>query len=45
MRSNNTVGYRCTYHVLWCPKYRRDVITGDVDTRLKEIIREDQRNV
>ncbi|MEU3165957.1 IS200/IS605 family transposase [Streptosporangium sp. NPDC006930] len=40
IRSNNNVVYRCTYHVVWCPKYRRDVIKGDVDTRLKEIIRE-----
>lgn len=40
IRSNNNVTYRCTFHVVWCPKYRRPVITGDVDTRLKEIIRE-----
>lgn len=39
VRSNNNVVYRCTYHVTWCPKYRRPVIVGDVDTRLKEIIR------
>jgi putative transposase len=40
VRSNNNVVYRCTYHVVWCPKYRRKVITGDVDTRLKKIIHE-----
>jgi putative transposase len=40
IRSNNNVTYRCTYHVVWCPKYRRKVITGEVETRLKEIIRE-----
>lgn len=46
IRSNNSVVYRCTYHVVWCPKYRRRVITGDVDIRLKQIIREvcDERN-
>ena len=32
--------YRCTFHVVWCPKYCRPVITGPVDLRLKEIIRE-----
>ncbi|SNR76949.1 putative transposase [Actinoplanes regularis] len=32
--------YCCTYHVVWCPKYRRDVIRGPVDDRLKQIIRE-----
>ena len=40
IRSNNNVVYRCTYHVVWCPKYRRKVIGGRVDDRLKQIIRE-----
>jgi putative transposase len=40
VRSNNTVVYCCTFLVVWCPKYRRPVITGPVDLRLKEIIRE-----
>ena len=38
VRSNNNVVYRCAYHVVWCPKYRRPVIEGAVDARLKEII-------
>jgi putative transposase len=40
IRSNNNVVYRCTYHVVWCPKYRRKVLTDAVDVRLKQIIRE-----
>jgi putative transposase len=40
VHSNNNVVYRCTYQVVWCPKRRRKVITGAVDERLKEIIRE-----
>ena len=40
IRSNNNVVYRCTYHVVWCPKYRRPVIDGDTDQRLKQIIRQ-----
>lgn len=28
VRTNNVV-YRCTYHVVWCPKYRRPVITSN----------------
>jgi putative transposase len=40
IRSNNNIVYRCTYHVVWCPKYRRPVITGDIDTRLKQIIQD-----
>ena len=40
VRSNNNVSYRCTFQVVWCPKYRRPVLTGPVDERLKEIISE-----
>ena len=40
VRSNNKVVYQCAYHVVWCPKYRRPVIEGAVDERLKQIIRE-----
>lgn len=28
-RSNNNVVYQCAYHVVWCPKWRRPVITSD----------------
>ena len=40
VKSNNNVVYRCTYHVVWCPKYRRPVIEEAVDARLKQIIRD-----
>ncbi|GHO73528.1 IS200/IS605 family transposase [Ktedonobacter sp. SOSP1-85] len=30
--------YSCHYHVVWCPKYRRNVLIGPIETRLKEII-------
>ncbi len=39
-RSNSNVVYRCNYHVVWCPKYRRPVLTDPIDDRLKAIIRE-----
>jgi len=39
-RSNNHVVYACTYHVIWCPKYRRAVLTGEIATRLKMLIAE-----
>lgn len=28
LRTNNNVVYRCSYHVVWCPKYRRPVLTS-----------------
>ena len=26
------------YHIIWCPKYRRRVLTGNVEQRLKELL-------
>lgn len=40
-KSNNNVVYSCKYHVVWCPKYRRKILVGEVVNRLKELI---QRN-
>lgn len=37
-KSNHNVVYSCKYHVVWCPKYRRPVLTAGVDDRLKTII-------
>ncbi len=39
-RSTNKCVYSAKYHVIWCPKYRRRVIGGRVESRLKEIIHE-----
>jgi putative transposase len=40
MRSNNNVVYICRYHVVFCPKYRRKVLTPPIDERLKVILGE-----
>lgn len=37
-KSNNNIVYSCKYHVVWCPKYRRKVLTNGVDDRLKELL-------
>lgn len=39
-KSNNNVVYSCKYHVIWCPKYRRKVLIGEVEIRLKQLIYE-----
>lgn len=36
-RKNTTV-YNLSYHIIWCPKYRRKVLQKGVDTRLKELL-------
>ncbi len=36
-RSNKSV-FNVGYHLIWCPKYRRNVLAGSVETRLKELL-------
>ncbi len=38
-KRNANIVYACQYHVVWCPKYRRKVLVGGVDERLKAILR------
>ncbi len=38
LRTNANFAFQCAYHVVWCPKYRRRVIGGRMEQRLKEII-------
>ena len=37
-KTNNNIVYSCKYHIVWCPKYRRKVLVGEVETRLKELV-------
>lgn len=39
-KSNNNTVYSCKYHIVWCPKYRRKVLTGKVEMRLMELLRQ-----
>lgn len=39
-RSTRKSVFSVKYHVIWCPKYRRDVLGGPIQTRLKQIIGE-----
>jgi putative transposase len=36
----NKSTYNIGYHLIWCPKYRRRVLTGSVEKRLKELLYE-----
>jgi putative transposase len=36
--SEQTSVHFMNYHFVWCPKYRRKVIIGQIETRLKELI-------
>ncbi len=42
MRYRRNAGsvYNLNYHLVWCPKYRRKVLVGAVEARLKELLTE-----
>jgi putative transposase len=40
LRTNSNIAFQCAFHVVWCPKYRRRVLGGRIEQRLKQIIRE-----
>jgi len=37
-RKNAGVVFSLKYHIVWCPKYRRKVLVGEVETRLKNVL-------
>jgi putative transposase len=37
-RTSNKAVYNIGYHLIWCPKYRRPVLAGDIDNRLRELL-------
>ena len=41
----NTCVYNTAYHIIFCPKFRRKVLVGNVETRLKELIEEKCKNL
>ena len=34
--------YACEYHIIWCTKYRRRVLSPEMQSRIKEIVCEAQ---
>ena len=38
-KSHNNVVYSSKYHVVWCPKYRRNVLVDAIAKRLEQIVR------
>ena len=39
-KASNNVTCSCKYHIVYCPKYPRKVLTGEIAERLKAIITE-----
>jgi putative transposase len=36
--SNRNVVYQTAYHVVWCPKYRKPILTGRIATGLRKLL-------
>jgi len=36
-KSNNNIVFSCTYHVVWVTKYRKKLLGGEIESRLKAI--------
>jgi putative transposase len=37
-KTSKTAVFNLGYHMIWCTKYRRKVLVGSVETRLKELL-------
>ncbi len=42
--SAGTTIYACEYHIIWCTKYRRSVLSPEIQERLKALILEQQES-
>lgn len=36
-KSSSHLIYSCQYHVIFCPKYRHQILINGIDIRLKEL--------
>ena len=39
-KHSSHVVHNLSYHLIWCPKYRRKVLTNQIEVRLKELLHE-----
>ena len=37
-KHSNTTVHNLGYHLIWCPKYRRKILVGEIEKRLKELL-------
>ena len=40
---SKTSVHNVAYHLIWCPKYRRKVLFGKIEQRLKQLLKEKSR--
>lgn len=37
LKSTSHAVYETKYHIVWCPKYRKRILVGDIRARAKEL--------
>lgn len=37
-KTNNNIVCSCKYHIVWCVKYRRKILSGEIEERFKQIV-------
>ena len=42
---SNTTIFNITYHIIWCPKYRRKLLVNEVEDRLKTLLVEKAKEI
>ena len=42
-KTDGKVIYSCQYHVIFCPKYRRSVLIGKIEQRLKQLVKQKEQ--
>jgi len=42
---SNTTVHNLSYHLIWCPKYRRKVLVGEVEKHLRQLLQEKAKEI
>lgn len=42
---SNTTVHNLGYHIIWCPKYRRKILIGAVEKRLKQLLKQKAKEI
>lgn len=44
-KTSTTAIFNLSYHLIWCPKYRRPVLTEDIQNRMLQLLHEKAREL
>jgi putative transposase len=44
-KHSNTTIYNLGYHLIWCPKYRRKVLIGNIEKHLRKLLQEKAKEI